>query len=482
MAMLKGKVESKYFAYAFATICTFVILVVSYISLSNRFLWFDEAGQLWISLGLNHFSAPFSPRGTLLDVLQNNSFYNMDPGGFSVLLSLWSLVSTNIIFVRTFPFLLFLGFCILLSIITKNETKSTFLSIFVFTLPFVLPYLTNKVAEVRGYGMEEFGVFISVYLLMRIKQKTTYTRILMLGIVLAFFCTSRYSFILFSLAISFRLFTILLQEGTDKRRVLAYTTLYAIPLIVMVGLIYFYMMSVQNGGAKKLHYGGYILSEPQLLISPMSFLFYANIIYLVYLSKNKKRIPEIMLVAVLVGIVFFVASCADKYPWSTIRTMPVFALLVFSLCISFFVNTNIKIGPMRLALTLTTLSLFAFWITFYKELHKAEVQANEEMEEFIDYIDKAPKQKYYVVSYYNPMIRCYFEMGQGNKDNAFYPEKLYLQKAKKFAFSINDRYKDKGPDEVEADIYFMPQDWPVKKRKDYTLLEGRKFLYTRLSN
>ena len=40
----------------FVVFCFAIVSVSSYVALTNPYLWFDEAGQFWISLGLNHFS------------------------------------------------------------------------------------------------------------------------------------------------------------------------------------------------------------------------------------------------------------------------------------------------------------------------------------------------------------------------------------------------------------------------------------------
>jgi hypothetical protein len=70
----------------------FVIILISIFSfgnINNSNFWLDESGQIWISLGLNHFSPPFSEPGGFKDVFVNNIKYNMDPGGFTYLLYFW---------------------------------------------------------------------------------------------------------------------------------------------------------------------------------------------------------------------------------------------------------------------------------------------------------------------------------------------------------------------------------------------------------
>ena len=83
-------------------IILFIIIGIYFISLfaisKNLFtpyLWYDEAGQFFISKGLNHDSNPMENEKGITYVVQNNSFYNMDPGGFSILLHFWSKISNS---------------------------------------------------------------------------------------------------------------------------------------------------------------------------------------------------------------------------------------------------------------------------------------------------------------------------------------------------------------------------------------------------
>ena len=87
-------------------VCVAVIAVFSYNALRNPWLWFDESGQFWISKGLNHYSEVYAASGGLSDVIENNRHYNLDPGGFSVLLYFWLLINdSSTFFLRLLPYL-----------------------------------------------------------------------------------------------------------------------------------------------------------------------------------------------------------------------------------------------------------------------------------------------------------------------------------------------------------------------------------------
>jgi hypothetical protein len=75
------------------------IYLVTFAAISKNlftpYLWLDEAGQFWISKGLNHQSPPLSKENGLNEVIINNKYKNLDPGGFSILLHFWTYVSNH---------------------------------------------------------------------------------------------------------------------------------------------------------------------------------------------------------------------------------------------------------------------------------------------------------------------------------------------------------------------------------------------------
>ena len=77
----------------------------------NEGLDHDEAGQFWISKGLNHYSQISERNGGFKDLLVNNNKYNLDPGGFTFVLRVWTLVSNEILWIKFLPFLFFILFC-----------------------------------------------------------------------------------------------------------------------------------------------------------------------------------------------------------------------------------------------------------------------------------------------------------------------------------------------------------------------------------
>ena len=148
-------------------VCVAVIAVFSYNALRNPWLWFDESGQFWISKGLNHYSEVYAASGGLSDVIENNRHYNLDPGGFSVLLYFWLLINdSSTLFLRLLPYLFFLGFASVVFLYTYKSSKNILEAAFLTTLLFLWEVTANEMGEVRGYTMEMCGVvghYHSVY-------------------------------------------------------------------------------------------------------------------------------------------------------------------------------------------------------------------------------------------------------------------------------------------------------------------------------
>ena len=109
------KHERNYYLYSILILSLFVFSI-----LLEPYMWHDESGQFFMSLGLNHFSPPNESPGSFLDVIKNNNNYNLDPGGFTVLLYLWMKISTNYIWIRLLPFLFFLSSIFLLKDISNK--------------------------------------------------------------------------------------------------------------------------------------------------------------------------------------------------------------------------------------------------------------------------------------------------------------------------------------------------------------------------
>lgn len=249
------KVSDKVFYCAVGCVYFFLLCMVAR-NLDFATLWYDEAGQLFISKGLNHWSEPYSPEGHLSDVIFSNAHYNQDPGGYSLILHFWSMVSSGHVWLRLLSFLFFAGAIVFTCLTTWKITENKRLSVVSGLLLFAIssssiPY------EVRGYAMELCGVAYGVWLIFLLKEKLSIRRVLAGSIVLTVFISSRYTMLMFGFVYACFIIADICLSAIPKREKSIYVAAFSLPLLVGVVLIYFLALRIQNPGIQPLGYFSY---------------------------------------------------------------------------------------------------------------------------------------------------------------------------------------------------------------------------------
>ncbi len=122
---------------------------------------YDEAGQFWMAKGLHHFSEPNASDGTIANIVENNRHYNLDPGGFTLLLRFWSKISNDIHFLRVLPVLFYWLFVIVMFLLGRFLFKSDLWGVFAslavmpnLHIPYISFPFTVKSGYLRAYSME----------------------------------------------------------------------------------------------------------------------------------------------------------------------------------------------------------------------------------------------------------------------------------------------------------------------------------------
>jgi hypothetical protein len=201
-------------------------------NLSNESFWLDESGQFWMAKGLYHFSQPLSKEGNVLDLINENSRHNMDPGGFTIILHYWSEISDSAVWLRSLPYTFFILSMMAVAFLVYFFTKSIGLSLAsLYYIPIMRGGLLYYAFELRAYSMEYLGLAISFLLFVYFLRKRTDRNLLIFTSIVAFFCTSRYSFIIFGLILSFVTFAVQRFQITKIK--------YYMPIFISIVLIYF---------------------------------------------------------------------------------------------------------------------------------------------------------------------------------------------------------------------------------------------------
>ncbi len=391
-------------------------------SLTDQILWYDEAGQFFISQGLNHYSSPYETRGDLLDVLYNNSHYNMDPGGFSFLLYLWTSLSCNVVFLRLLPYIFYLLSAYIVYKISAYYLVRKELPILFTALWFILPVISHQAVEVRAYTMEMLGTLGAVYFLIKKSSHLNMMNLFVFSVFLSFFCLSRYGFILVAFGVALRIIWLIVKEDSWKDmflRILVFGT----PLLLTVATVYCLSMRVQNANAQVLSYADYIGNNPIILIYPMSLTFW-GIIGLGLLYKWKHRqLTELHIISIIITSVFFVFSVFNKYPWDYFRSIS--ATMLLMLYPILWVMKRIDEGGWEKRILY--LSLLSLAISIALPVLGIRIRKNPDalaIQEFCDFRRGNSSSKMTISMRYVPDLRYLFEYGMFSKMRSAwkYPE------------------------------------------------------------
>lgn len=277
---------------------------------SLQTLWYDEAGQFFMSKGLCHYSDPMASPGGLKDVLYYNARYNMDPGGFSILLYFWTMISNDVVWLRFLPFILYLAAilftCLTAWEITGNKTFSLICGLSIFTV-----WGGTAAYILRGYSMELFGLAFGLWSIFHLRKNPKLRNYLIYSIILSFLITARYTMMVFGgIFAAFVVYQILFSQFTIRRKI--YVLLcYCLPLLITVVWVYLIMTRLQNSGFEPLSYIRYI---PSIGILPICF-FLSSVLLIISYYWQKSEIKELILIFIGCNLTFFILGKLEMLPW-----------------------------------------------------------------------------------------------------------------------------------------------------------------------
>ena len=414
-------------------ILTFIIISKN---INTPYLWYDEAGQFFISKGLNHDSNPMENEKGLIDVVKNNAFYNLDPGGFSILLHFWTQISNSHIWLRFLPFIFFIG--ILLSVIYLSYLwlKNLNIALLLGFIPILIPTFIRMGFELRAYSMEILGAMLGVVALEKLKNKISVKYLFLWGCVFSFFITSRYSEIVIIFVVSiYVLYFILILKLSLIQKITAVLS-YSLPILISLTYIYFFALVYQNKNIEQVAYLPYISNDINILFTPNDNLIYISFIaflIILYFMKNRftiiKKYQLLISLTISINVFFVFLSFIGKHPWCPFSNR----------CISFFSITLLCIIAFLGELIISNLKKYEFlkyfiipsliFILFLKRntLTIRQVQNNT----YYNFVKTDIKNfnRIYVDWWESPCIRYLFEYGKlKTTEKSDYPEKFTFGK------------------------------------------------------
>ena len=317
-------------------------------NLGYRGMWWDEAAQFWVSQGLSSYSSPFSPPRGLRDVARMNCSENLDPGGFSALLRVWTAGGRGLVWLRALPFSFFVAASLALGLLGWRLTRSPVFALAACAAPSFYPAFLYFAFEIRAYSMEMSGVALGALALDFFHERPSTARAILPGVVCAGFLTSRYSFIFAAVALAAALWRASRREA-GRRTALRTGVAFLLPASLIALPVWWVTLSYQlhpamkggplgvsspayTRGAVLLHGANDLqlilrnLLSPQALPITLAILAAVSVRRRVYARlANGSRRPELerirerhaAFVPYIIGVQLtsVVASALGLYPW-----------------------------------------------------------------------------------------------------------------------------------------------------------------------
>ena len=414
------------------------------LNLLAPYLWYDEAVQFWVSLGLTPDSPPFSTPEGLASVFESNRYYNLDPGGFGFLLHAWTYFTHDATGMRLLPFFFFLlsiGVCMYMAWHLTQQKTWTILGGFI---PFLVPVWIHLSVEIRAYSMEALGSLLCIAALLHLQQKISVKRLLCWSLVFCFFITSRYTEIIIVATTSLYVLYLIAQHTRGIKPFLVLATLYAIPLFIVVLLIYVTTMRIQNADANSLSYLPYLSKKLSMLWDKNNIVF--NLIYGIhgvlflfsFFYKPLRTLRPLFFMAFASNTVIIILSIMGFHPWSSIH----------SRCLSLFVIQTTCTVLVLIALSTKRFNRYSAWVCLLAAVSIVLFVFNNRERAFKRYYNKkniyyvfkqqplSPNLSIYADYYEVPYIKYLFEYGQPALQKKInYPSQFTLAQCTRHGFT-----------------------------------------------
>ena len=191
-------------------------------NLANPNLWWDEAGQYWMSQGQNHVTGYLTSPGPLLAGVEagwNGS--NLDPSGFTVLLRGWiELFGTEAATLRSLPFLFFvLAFTLTTTWAARRLHLPPAVALAVPLLTLSTSLALHYSTEVRAFSLEMLWVIVTAVVARQVAMQPTIAGATGLALVMVTAtATSRYSYVVAAGAAWLTVVVVSFMTSAGKRR------------------------------------------------------------------------------------------------------------------------------------------------------------------------------------------------------------------------------------------------------------------------
>jgi hypothetical protein len=489
-----------YFNYVIIAATFIIVIILLSRNLDSPNLWFDESGQFWMAKGLNHFSPPLQAEGNIKDVIHQNAAYNLDPGGFTIILHFWTKIANAHIWLRLLPFLFFILTMMVFSLITFKWTNNLTISLFMSFVAALSPLLIHYAFEVRPYSMEYLGTVLTVYFVERFKVKINNRGLMLFGCLMAIFMTSRYAVnipILISVLI---ILFLVIKNSRDTKQFIVSAFSFGFPLLVSSILIYTLTFRYQIPNVKPPVYVlSYMLKYknitafpdfPAFIIFNIPFIFFVGL-YL-YCKRYNRNIANkfdlFFLIIIANNLAFIILSFLGINPWHAgIRWCITLNVLSF-LCVAaigciFYLQLSNKLNQYLLnrILTWTTIISCITTIVLLSTVPVLRYKQNDATYDFLSKVNLGEYKYIYVNGSGSSTLRYLFEYGalKSSYNKKFYPDKFDLSQA---ILGTNEHViknlNEINPNKYDLIILSQHQELDGSANKNWTKLDEKGLIWS----
>ncbi|WP_300936818.1 hypothetical protein, partial [Muribaculum intestinale] len=449
--------KTEFAKYVYIGIVTIIYATCLYMlgrNLTFETLTYDEAGQFFMSRGLNHYSEPNSVSGSLWDVVIQNQHYNRDPGGFSMILYFWSMISCNIVWLRLLPFLFFIGAIVFTCLTVYEVTRRKLMA---FTSGLLLMALWGGTLPycLRAYSMELCGMAFGLWMIFKLRQPQSIGKLAAYSIIFALFLTARYTIIIFGAVYAlFGIYNIYSwKPALSKHNYLIYIGIFGLPLLLSVLYSYFLAMRIQNPDAASMDYAVYLYTKHWPFKLVMAGLIFAIATY----RWQSYSMRLLTIICIVINAICITLGYFKLLPWTLLDIKGncfvwLWYTTVFSLTVDLFRN-KISNCPICNYAFLGMPIFFIIWGNSSTRFLIPYSLRDEGITEIFDNINTPVQHPIMVNTEMSPSVRYIFEHGSLKSDNRFnYPSD--------FIFLSGDRHSDWSNEEIS-------------RRKNYAILDNR---------
>jgi hypothetical protein len=410
-------------------------------NLNSPNLWFDESGQFWMSLGLNHYSPPNSTHGGFWDIIDNNNKYNMDPGGFTLLLRPWIEISANVIWLRLLSFIFFSLTCILFIHFIYKWSGSFILSAALCVLLLVSPSVIQYSFEIRPYSWSFFSILFCYFIVEKLRKSDNNMTYLIAGLALSVLMWGRYNCIIQIAATAILVFLLRMKGNKNISKILSNIFCYGSSIVIsFIGIVLITLQHQYAGAGTQeyvekitIHYHPSYLVTPAFIlsISPLLFFFVSYFLIKKYFpSQLTDSLKTLFYFTILQNALVIFFSIMGFYPYSFSHRwnvdLHVLSLLNFVsvMCVAYNIISSRKC--IEHYLLSATIALYLGVSILYVYVPKFRYNEYEQTSYILRKAKVLNVKNVVMPHSYFPNIRYLYEYGElKSNDNSFYPDNVF---------------------------------------------------------